>query len=576
MTRILAIHPGPHDCSAAAFDDYRLVAAIEEERLTRIKGSGLGVSWVCVDEVLRIAGWSRHDVDALVSTRSFFPPRYFRFPAHQEAIYALRRSLSTDQPLRELAVHCQLRRTLDAGAIFRSSDFLRDNGFRPDIPLAFVNHHEAHALSALFFTDWDDALIYTADGVGDNVSYSVRTLRDGELNCQFGDDRWLLQRHPPSNSLALAYGYATEACGFKMLRHEGKLTGLAALGQPNLAPEMARHFWIDGDGMVAAKFKDREAIRRFVLETCRGHPREVIAASIQQVTEDLMLASVRSWIERTGSRRLGLCGGLFANVRLNRVLAEQCPLDEVFVYPAMGDGGLSVGAGLVFLLQRDGLPLWLGRRYRLDDLYLGYDYGKQIDAELADAAAVRRLPGTPAEAATQMLLAGRVGAAYIGRMEFGPRALGARSILARPDEASINDELNKRLARSEFMPFAPYVLDEDADKVFEISDLNRYTARFMTITCAVRDEWKRRIAAVVHVDGTARPQIVRDRENPLYAEILRRFRAATGLPVLVNTSFNVHEEPIVNRPAECLRALHDGRVDFVTTEQACYTLADRA
>jgi carbamoyltransferase len=156
-------------------------------------------------------------------------------------------------------------------------------------------------------------------------------------------------------------------------------------------------------------------------------------------------------------------------------------------------------------------------------------------------------------------------------MEFGPRALGARSILAAPTDAAINDELNKRLERSEFMPFAPYVLDEDADKVFEITPLNRYAANFMTITCAVRPEWRDRIPAVVHVDGTARPQIIHDRQNPLYADILRRYRAATGLPVLVNTSFNVHEEPIVNRPAECLKALNDRRIDFVVTKRAVYT-----
>lgn len=574
--RILAIHAGGHDCSAAALDDYRLVAAVEEERLTRIKGSGAGVSWVSIDEVLRIAGWARRDVDVLVSTRSFYAPRYFRFPAHKEAIYAVRRRLGTDRPLRDLMVHCQLRRTIDTGAIFRSTDFLRDNGFRPDIPLAFANHHEAHALPTLFFTDWDDALLYTADGVGDNVSYSVRTFRDGRLDCHYGDDRWLLQRGPLRSSLAWAYGYATEACGFKMLRHEGKLTGLAALGKPALAPEMARSFWIDKDGMVAAGFKDEKAIRAFMLEVCRGHPREVIAASIQKVTEDLMLASVRAWAERSRSRRLGLSGGLFANVRLNRLLAEECPIEEVFVFPAMGDGGLSIGAALCFLLQRDGLAAWLGHRYRLDDVYLGRDYSALIDEELGSSSAVRRIAGAPAQTATQMLLAGRVGAAYIGRMEFGPRALGARSILARPDDASINDALNQRLERSEFMPFAPYVLEEDADKVFEIGELNRYTARFMTITCAVREEWKPRIPAVVHVDGTARPQIVCDRANPLYAEMLRRFRTATGLPVLVNTSFNVHEEPIVNSPGECLRALRDRRVDFVVTEQACYTLANGA
>jgi carbamoyltransferase len=193
--------------------------------------------------------------------------------------------------------------------------------------------------------------------VGDNVSYSARTLRDGRLDCHFGDDRWLLQRGPlRRSSLAWAYGYASEACGFKMLRHEGKLTGLAALGEPTLAPEIAASFWIDKDGMVAARFKDEKAIRSFILEVCRGHPKEVIAASIQKVTEDLTLASVRAWVERSRSRRLGLSGGLFANVRLNRLLAEQCPIDEVFVFPAMGDGGLSIGAALGFLLKRDGLP----------------------------------------------------------------------------------------------------------------------------------------------------------------------------------------------------------------------------
>jgi carbamoyltransferase len=155
-------------------------------------------------------------------------------------------------------------------------------------------------------------------------------------------------------------------------------------------------------------------------------------------------------------------------------------------------------------------------------------------------------------------------------MEYGPRALGARSIIASPADNDINDDLNKRLDRSEFMPFAPYVLEEDAARVFEITDVNRYAARFMTITCAVRPEWRGKIPAVVHVDGTARPQIVRDSDNPLFAAVLRRFRDATGLPVLINTSFNVHEEPILNHPDECLKALADGRVDFVVTKQAAY------
>ena len=568
--RILTFNPGGHDASAAAFDDYRLLAAVEEERLTRRKGSGDGVPWLAIDEVLRIAGWARSDVDAIVAIRSFFPWQYFRYPLYQEWNYAVRHWLGRDRKLRDLMVHCQLCGAADAKAVFRTDAFLGDHGFRPDTIFEFANHHEAHALASLFYTDWNDALLYTADGVGDNVSYSIRTLKDGRLDCHFGDDRWLLQRGPRRSSLAWAYGFATKACGFTMFRHEGKLTGLAAYGEPTLAADIAKHFWIDDRGMICANFADDKAIGRTIEKICRGHSRETIAASIQHATEDLILSSVQHWLARTGARHLGLGGGLFANVRLNRLLAEKCPIDEIFIYPAMGDGGLSIGIGLSFLLARDGLQTWLARRHRLDDVYLGFDYSGHIDEHLAQAC-VRRLPGAPADVAKDMLLAGKVGAAYLGRMELGPRALGARSILASPADAGINDELNRRLARSEFMPFAPYVLDEDSERVFEITPVNRYAARFMTITCAVRPEWRNRIPAVIHVDGTARPQIIRDGDNHLYADILRRFRAASGLPVLVNTSFNVHEEPIVNQPSECLLALRDGRVDFIVTERGVYT-----
>lgn len=568
--RILSFHPGCHDASAAAFDDYKLVAAVSEERLTRRKGSGDGVPWLAIDDVLNVAGWTRKDVEMVVSTRSFFPPRYFRYPAHSDFVYGVRRWLGTDRPLRDLMVHCQLRQNANALEVFRTERFLGENGFDPKVPLAFANHHEAHALSALFFTDWDNALIYTADGVGDNVSYSIRSLKDGQLNCHYGDDRWLLQRGPRRSSIAWAYGYATQECGFSMFRHEGKLTGLAAYGEPILADAINKHFWIDDDGLVAGKFADDKAIARTMHDICRGHSRENIAASIQRVSEDLMLKTAGFWLKKCGTRHLGLGGGLFANVRLNRALAEQCALDEIFIFPAMGDDGIAVGAALCFLLKRDGLNSWLQQRRRLEDVYLGHDYSDKIDDQLAHAAGIRKLEGEPAKVATELLVSGKVGATYAGRMEFGPRALGARSILARPDKKSINEELNRRLERSDFMPFAPYVLEEDCDKIFEITSVNRYAARFMTITCAVRPEWHTRIPAVIHVDGTARPQIVRDQENALYANILRRFRQATGLPVLVNTSFNVHEEPIVNSPAECRKALVDGRVDFVVTEQGVY------
>jgi carbamoyltransferase len=567
--RILAIHAGMHDSSAAAFDDYELVAAVSEERMTRVKGAGEKVPWLAIDEVLRIAGWRRNDVDAIATTRGWFPTHDYKFSLPRELWYTFKRWQGKERTHRELAVLSHRFGTTDTHQLFRVERFLKDNSFRPDTQIYFANHHAAHALAALFYTDWNEALVYTSDGIGDNVSYSMRGLKDGALECFYGDDRWLTKTLKETG-LASAYGYATVACGFRMLRHEGKLTGLAAYGEPKLAAEMAAQFRFDDkSGLIETDFRNWSAMREKFLAICKGHDRETIAASIQKVAEDFTVQSVRHWLARTGARKLALAGGLLANVRLNRLLAETLPLDEVFVFPAMGDEGLSVGAALTFLHARDGTETWLRHRHRLDNVYLGQNYDGRIDDVLASAG-MRRLAGRPVETAVDLIRAGKAGAIYAGRMEFGPRALGARSIIASPHDHAINDLLNKRLDRSEFMPFAPYVLEEDAARVFEITEVNRYAAHFMTITCGVRPEWRARIPAVVHVDGTARPQIVRGDENPLFAAILRRFRDVTELPVLINTSFNVHEEPIVNRPEECLQALSDGRVDFVVTQQAVY------
>jgi carbamoyltransferase len=570
--RILSFQSGLHDASAAAFEDYRLVAAVQEERLRREKGWGNDVPWLAIDEVLRIAGWARNEVDVIAAIRGIFPLHYFSFPLPRDVYYAVRKHLGRERLNRDLS-NAITRSGTGEDRLFRSDRFLAENGFRDDTKLHFVNHHEAHGLAALFFTDWDDALIYTADGVGDNVSYSVRKLQNGKLDCLFGGDEWLKARRAPRNSLATAYGHATKAAGFRMWRHEGKLTGLSARGEPKLRDALGRHFRLGDDGLIACDFTSWRVMEKGIEAICQGQSRETIAASIQQLAEDLISGAVGHWLSRTKARRLGLAGGLFANVRLNRLLAETLPVEEIFIFPAMGDDGLAVGAALCYLRDRDGLSSWLQQRHRLDNVYLGQDFDSRIDAVLTADSDIQQVPGDPVELATALVEAGAAGAVFVGRMEYGPRALGARSIIANPTDPTVNDRLNERLDRSEFMPFAPYVLEEDAARVFEIGPVNRYAARFMTITCAVRPEWRERIPAVVHVDHTARPQIIRDSDNPLFAGILRRFRDRTGIPVLINTSFNVHEEPIVNRPEECRRALVDGRVDFVVTKRGVYVTA---
>jgi carbamoyltransferase len=233
----------------------------------------------------------------------------------------------------------------------------------------------------------------------------------------------------------------------------------------------------------------------------------------------------------------------------------------------MSDQGLAAGGVLDFLLERDGLAHWLAQRYRLENLYYGRDFGHRIDRRLGGDPAFRRISTTPVETAAELLAAGKIVAIYTLGMEYGPRALGARTIMASPTDAEINRILNDRLTRSEFMPFAPVVTAEDAESVFDLGPATLYAARFMTITCRVHDAWRSKIPAVVHVDGTARPQVIERSQNRLYYDILAAYKARTGIPVLVNTSFNVHEEPIVNGPDECDQALDEGRIDYVVTAE---------
>jgi carbamoyltransferase len=568
---ILGIHSGYHDACAALHSDYRLIAAVAQERMTRRKIDGGRVPTEAIAECLRIANLRPQDVDAVVLGRGAFPARYYRHFTGGRWVEAQVRSLLGREKSKSMEREQIRARCADASAIFDSALFLSEHGFRPNIPVRFLSHHFAHALPCLFHTDWSEALLYTADGGGDNVQYSQHSFRAGGLTTLCGGEADLLG--PLAiDSLGLAYGYATQALGFKINRHEGKLTGLAAYGEPRLAASLAAHFHVSPDGRISSDFASYPEMRRFVLGWAEGAKREDVAASVQSVLEDFILRAVGRVLERTGHRRLGLSGGVFANVRLNQRLGAELPVEELFIYPAMSDQGLAAGGILQFLLERDGLAYWLEHRYRLDTLYLGRDHGPDADREFARDPRFRRLEGDPVPTVAQLLHDNRIVGLYTGAMEYGPRALGARSILAAPTDAKINETLNDRLERSEFMPFAPVVRIEDAAKVFALDARTLYAARFMTVTCGVHENWRARIPAVVHVDGTARPQVIARDWNPLYYDILGAYAALSGIPVLINTSFNVHEEPIINTPAECARALADRRIDYVAAPAGVWQL----
>jgi carbamoyltransferase len=566
---ILTIHTGMHDASAALFEDYDLRAAVQLERLTRHKGDGRSYPDLCIDEVLGIAGMTRKDVDVVGVSRCEFPTEFYRNIRGARWLREKYRQYVEHNTRRFMVGEFRRYNTPRVEDVFNVEKFRRAGGYRDGAKVHFYNHHEAHALAALFYTQWDNALLVTADAGGDSVNYSHRYFADGALQTIYGGEECLLSPFPV-DSLGWAYMYVTEALGFIPLRHEGKLTGLSALGEPVLAKEISSRFSVNDVGRVLTDFSGYDEMKSFLFGLVARTNRQDAAASIQKVLEDTMLLSVVRLLERHPARYLGVAGGTFANVRLNRLLAERLPIDQIFIYPAMGDEGMPAGGALCYLLQRDGLAQWTKWRRLLRDVYLGRDYTREIDDVLNAAPGIRRTAEEPIDGAARRLNAGQLGAIYTGRMEYGPRALGARSILANPSRRETHDLLNERLARSEFMPFAPVIAAEKAETVFDISNVNAYACRFMTITCNVKPEWRERITAVVHVDGSARPQTIERATNPLYYDILAAFERESGLPILVNTSFNVHEEPIVNKPEECVKALTDGRIDFVVTTRGIY------
>ena len=571
---ILSLSIGWHDNAVVISDDYQILAAIQRERITRIKSHGAeidpqgGIQTETVAEAMKAAGVCANDIQQVITSRGTVPITCFHLSALNRARYAAKGFLRFPKH-RGIGKFMKNNQTLSMPDVIRKDIFLHLNGLPKHLPLAAYNHHYAHALSALFLTDFNDALIYTADGMGDGAFYSAWHCTNSGIKRLFGGDGELLNpSQTTAHSMGQVYGTMTSALGYKRYRHEGKLTGLAAFGEPVVYDELRRHYWVDDDGGVNTDLTYGEMVELVKRLGQSVAPKDA-AASVQKLLEDTITTAVQRHLQRTGARKLALAGGVFANVALNRKLAELPNVDEVFICPAMGDEGIALGGIYDFLLQRDGWDAWNKRRRRIDNVYWGGAFDDEA-AALFNKRAECISRDNPADVAAKLLADGKIVAIYQGRMEFGPRALGNRSILASPVDSAVNQTLNDRLARTEFMPFAPYVLDEDADDVFALTQCNRYAAKFMTITCKVHEKWRDKIPAVVHVDGTARPQIIQDQQNPLYADVLRKFKQLTGLPVLINTSFNAHEEPLIYTPQQCLRALNAGRVDYVLLAAGVY------
>ena len=573
MSVVLGVSPS-HDASACLFQDGKLVAAISEERLSRVKGDGFKFPQLAIDAVLKMARLTRRDVDHVATTYGWIPERYVRRPLMRKELERriarwLRRSILGRASRSHTHLEQILRHIRDRAPhtkfddYFRRELFLSGEGFRPDAGVHFIDHHVTHAVVAAFYSGYPEAAVVTMDGQGDlNVHHTSNVFRSGELRRVHVSDT-------PGASPGLFYGAITQLLGFQELRHEGKVLGLAAFGDPAHLRAKFRHaMYLTPDehrltcDFVGLPFPQPRRME-FLAQQINGHRREDVAAAAQIVFEDAIISLVQKFLNESRMQRLALNGGVFANVKLNKRLAELPGVDGLFVFPGMSDTGNSVGAALAVLDRME--PGFLMRNAQpLQDLYWGPE---STDGEIRAVLDSRSLAyehldkSSLVERAAKAVHSGRVIGWFQGRMEFGPRALGNRSIVARATDATINASLNQRLERNEFMPFAPSALSEHAEDLFENVAKCRHAAEFMTVCLDVKQAWRDRVPAVVHVDGSARPQLVRKSTNPLYWSLIDRYRQLSGIPLVLNTSFNVHEEPIVCTPQEAVAALIDNRID---------------
>jgi carbamoyltransferase len=554
--------------SAAILIDGKIISAIAEERLCRMKLAG-GMPREAIAAVMQQAAVTPTEIDtvAIAQEISVYEP----YPVPWTGWFQEGEKLKTkrfDDLSARLAplvgqfplswkIHHQLKRYLSRERNFKIPEILRED-FGIHAPVRFYNHHFAHAVTAYYTSSFDRALVVTLDGGGDGLSGSVYLGEGGTLR--------RITRVDSYNSIGNFYSYITHLCGFKAELHEGKITGLAALGKPVYADILREFIHFDPDrGQIRYRIPmyHRSALAQLAARLPRDFDRADLAASVQLILEEIGLAFVRYWLQKTGIRDIAVAGGVFANVKFNQRVHESEEVTRFFVHPAMDDGGLSVGAAIAAFAEKpDHNPQRIVQR--LENVYFGPGYDQEaLGQAIQDFGLEYKHVSQIQQRIATLLSEGYVVARFTGRMEYGPRALGHRSILYQTTDASVNDWLNNHLKRTEFMPFAPATLIEHADSCYHNLNGAQDPARFMTITFDCTDEMKRQSPGVVHVDGTARPQLLDLESAPDFYTIARHYHQITGIPSLINTSFNMHGEPIVCTPLDALRSFRQGNLDYL-------------
>ena len=559
--RTLGINAVYHDSAACLVEDGRVVAAAEEERFTRIKHGKRPLPFTtwelpyhAVDYCLASAGIELADVDHIAY--SFNPKLLLKHHAHGDTIklplapsaYLTKQSwVSPWEPLELAYVVNAERQLLDGAPHHVKKRFVSARKHR-HWEWHFVEHHLAHEASAFLAAPFPESAVMTLDGRGEVATTSYGHY-DGHSYRRLGQVRM-------PHSLGLLYEQVTSYLGFLHSSDEYKVMALASYGDPVHADVFRKAITIGRDGQYEIAALD--LVEAFGPARERGGPMEKkhfdIARSLQLALEESAIA-LAAWVRgKTGAEHLAMAGGVALNCVMNARIRDAGLFRKVWVQPAAGDAGTALGAALWTDFQERKAP----RTWAMEHAFFGPEYGAgEIEAFLGRShLKYRRLDDVAAETA-RILAQDRIVGWFQGRMEFGPRALGGRSILASPLSADMQGRLNEIKDREDFRPVAPVVLEEEAARWF----VHAQASPFMLFVYDVAPDKAARIPAVRHVDGTARIQTINRAQNPLYYDVVKAFQRLTGVPVLVNTSFNTRSEPVVCSPRDAVECFWTSPID---------------